>query len=87
MTTEEYLSIPENAVFRVVTTKYHDIETGSPELTFVCKKESGQEWAIYYSFAEKTVAYIASYGTKLQGLVNILEIFPCSEKIYDHYRH
>ena len=86
-TQEEFKEIPEGSIFRVVTTKWHTVERGNPELTFVCKKGDGYaDWAIYYGFADKGVSYICSNGLKLTQENSILSIFPCSDEVLKLYR-
>ena len=88
MSLEEFEAIPLGAIFRIVTTKYHNVENGNPELTFVCVKGDSQagDWAIYYGFADQGVMRISTGGTKLISGGNILSILPCVKAVLERYR-
>lgn len=74
-------------VFRVVTTKVHGIQLKKPaELTFVCKKGGGPDWAIYFSFSHMGVEYIVRQGDKVLTEKSIQDICPCDEQAMQMYR-
>lgn len=89
MKLDEFKTIPPGAVFRVVTTKYHNVVAGNPELTFVCKKGDAAEqhdWTIYCHFADKGVAFISQNGDKVTSREQVLSIFPCDKEVLSLYR-
>lgn len=92
MTFEEFKAIPKGEIFRVVITKYHTVEriNGNwPELMFVCKKGHGwDDWTIYCHYPEKGVEWIAHVGgDKVTSERNIRSIFPCTDEVFERYRH
>lgn len=88
MLTKQILdSLEPGEVFRIVTTKVHGIMLKKPaELTFVCKKGDGPDWAIYFSFSNMVAPYIAMHGDKVITEKNIQDICPCNSEALKMYR-
>lgn len=84
MEVNEFMKIADGEVFRTVTTM---IDTISYEpMTFVCKKGSGNDWAIYYHYPDKTIPFICKVGMKVRDEAAIQSICPCSKEVLSLYR-
>lgn len=86
MNKAEFDQVPYGSVIRTVTTKYHNVENGNPELTFVVKKGDADDWAIYYGYSMNSPGHILALGSKVTSKQSIFSIFPCQKDVLDLYR-
>ena len=53
---------------------------------WVAIKGYGNDWAIYYHFEDRTLAYIRNQGDKVTSANIIQNLVPCSEDVLSLYR-
>lgn len=81
-------SMKPGEVFRVVTTKYQTLyQTGDLELTFVCKRGGGLDWAIYGGLPTWGLERIKTNGDKVTGEGLIKSLVPCDDEAFKLYRY
>ena len=57
------------------------------ELRWVAKKGLGYDWAIYCYWANKSPEWIRDYGDKVHTEEYIKRCVPCTDEVFNIYRH
>jgi len=87
ITKELFDTIEYGEVFRITTTKYQRMhEPGKAQLTFICEKGDGDDWAIYCGHAGNGADWLLKHGDKVQSEDIIRSICPCDDEVFKLYR-
>ena len=56
-------------------------------LKWVAKKGGIHDWAVYVYWDNVSFTYVRDYGDKVQGKEYITKVVPCTDEVYELYRH
>jgi len=88
LTKEIFDLLPHGKTFKTVTTTLQSVHNPLvEELTFVCKKGQGNDWAIYCHYSYHAQSYIEANGDKVFSEQNIRSVCPCSDEVFQLYRY
>ena len=91
LTLEQFNEIPYGAIFA------KGVLPNSPEgifmtrdggnLKWIAKKGHANDWAIYCHWEYKTDEFVEKSGDKLHNKEHIQLCVPCSDEVFNSYRH